>query len=58
LAGALGAAICAHCLDRGWIEPRRDSRALRVTATGERAFAEYFDLDTSRLGETAERAAA
>jgi DNA-binding transcriptional ArsR family regulator len=58
LAGALGAAICAHCLDRGWVERRRDSRALGVTPSGEPAFAEHFGIDTRRLGEPAARAAA
>jgi DNA-binding transcriptional ArsR family regulator len=58
LAGALGAAICAHCLDRGWVERRRDSRALRVTPSGERAFAEHFSIDIGRLGRPAARVAA
>jgi DNA-binding transcriptional ArsR family regulator len=42
LAGALGAALCRHCLDHGWVERLRDSRALRVTPEGERQFAELF----------------
>ena len=58
LAGALGAAICAHCLARGWIERHRDSRALRVTSSGERAFAKHFGIETGRLGEPVDRAAA
>jgi DNA-binding transcriptional ArsR family regulator len=58
LAGAVGAAICSHCLERGWVERRRDSRALRVTPSGEQAFAEHFGIDIARLGSAAEPAAA
>ncbi|MFF0296497.1 ArsR/SmtB family transcription factor [Kitasatospora sp. NPDC004614] len=37
LAGAVGAALCGHALTAGWVERRPDSRAVRVTAAGERA---------------------
>ena len=36
LAGALGAAVCAAVLERGWALRRPSSRALRVTPLGER----------------------
>jgi DNA-binding transcriptional ArsR family regulator len=42
--GALGAAIAARCFDLGWIERRRDSRALDITRIGERGFADRFGL--------------
>ena len=44
LAGRLGAAICAHCLDRNWIRRRPDGRALDITPAGARAFREVFGL--------------
>jgi DNA-binding transcriptional ArsR family regulator len=37
LAGALGAAILDQCLSRGWARRHRGSRAVSVTAAGERA---------------------
>lgn len=36
LGGALGAALLETMLDKGWIEPTRTSRALRVTPRGHR----------------------
>ena len=39
LAGALGAALATSFLERGWIERRRDSRAVRVTEDGRRGIA-------------------
>jgi DNA-binding transcriptional ArsR family regulator len=53
LAGSLGAALCGHCLQRGWVERRRDSRALRITASGRRAFADHFGIDADRLAAPA-----
>jgi DNA-binding transcriptional ArsR family regulator len=37
LAGALGAAILQRSLDRGWARRHRDSRAVSLSAVGERA---------------------
>lgn len=34
LAGAVGAALASRCFELGWFERIRDSRALRLTATG------------------------
>lgn len=34
LAGQLGAHLCAHCLDQGWLLRKRGTRALAVTAKG------------------------
>jgi DNA-binding transcriptional ArsR family regulator len=44
LAGAIGAALARRCFDLGWLERVRDTRALRITATGQRGFSELFDL--------------
>ncbi|HEX2543010.1 MAG TPA: helix-turn-helix transcriptional regulator [Caldimonas sp.] len=42
VAGTLGSALCAHCLDRGWLLRRAGSRALDVTPTGQRALATWL----------------
>lgn len=34
VAGRLGALICSHCLDSGWLLRREDSRALQVSPQG------------------------
>lgn len=47
LAGRLGNALCAHCLERGWVRKRSDSRALDITPTGWNSFAEMFDIRRS-----------
>jgi DNA-binding transcriptional ArsR family regulator len=44
LAGAVGAALASRCFDLGWIERRRDDRALTITSAGRRGFAETFAL--------------
>jgi DNA-binding transcriptional ArsR family regulator len=44
LAGALGAALAGRCLELGWVARVRDSRALKISATGERGFREAFDI--------------
>lgn len=44
LAGRIGAALAARCFDLGWIERRRDSRALTITRAGEQGFVERFGL--------------
>jgi DNA-binding transcriptional ArsR family regulator len=52
IAGALGARVLERCLDLAWVERRRDSRALTITAAGRRGFASKFGF------ELTERAAA
>ena len=42
LAGAVGAAICQKFLDRHWVRRHQQSRALRVTAEGERELNRLF----------------
>jgi DNA-binding transcriptional ArsR family regulator len=44
LAGALGAALAERCFDLGWIARIRDSRALKISAKGERGFKELFGI--------------
>lgn len=55
IAGVVGAALCRRCLELGWIERRRDSRAVTITAAGRDGFAETFELF---FDERAERGAA
>ncbi|MGE5270756.1 MAG: ArsR/SmtB family transcription factor [Thiohalocapsa sp.] len=45
IAGAVGAALCARLLALGWVERRRDTRALAITAAGRRGFAEAFGVE-------------
>ena len=42
LAGAVGAALCAHCFDKGWIRRMPGTRAVAVTPKGQRVFRETF----------------
>lgn len=44
LAGAVGAALCAHSLAQGWIRRVDGSRAVIVTPKGQRIFRETFGL--------------
>jgi DNA-binding transcriptional ArsR family regulator len=44
IAGAVGAALCRRFLELGWVEKKRDSRALGITAPGRRGFAQSFDV--------------
>ena len=45
LAGKLGAALCHHCVDSGWIRRRAGSRALDITPKGQRSLKSLFDVD-------------
>jgi DNA-binding transcriptional ArsR family regulator len=45
IAGRLGAALATRCLELGWIERQRDSRAVTVTPTGTTGFAATFGID-------------
>jgi hypothetical protein len=44
IAGTIGAALCTRCLELGWIEARRDTRALAITTEGARGFAQSFGV--------------
>jgi DNA-binding transcriptional ArsR family regulator len=48
LGGALGAAICSMMVERKWVKPERDSRALSITAIGKRELPRRFGI---RLGD-------
>jgi DNA-binding transcriptional ArsR family regulator len=50
LAGRLGAALCAHGLDRGWIRKRAGSRALDITPEGRRAYHDVFRVEALDAG--------
>jgi len=45
LAGRLGAMICTHCLDQGWLTRKTGSRALAISAVGAVAFRELLGLE-------------
>ncbi len=48
LAGAIGAAICTHCFDKGWIRRSEGTRAVTVTPKGQQAFREIFGISAAR----------
>ncbi len=45
LAGRLGAALCTRMFDLGWVERIKDSRALTITASGQRGLKEVFGIE-------------
>ncbi len=49
LAGSLGAALAARCFDLGWLERRRDSRAVTLTDAGRTGLAQHFDLTPDQI---------
>jgi len=49
LAGSLGAAMAERCFDLGWLERRRDSRAVTLTAAGQTGLARLFDLTPDQI---------
>jgi DNA-binding transcriptional ArsR family regulator len=44
VAGQVGAAICRHCLDRGWIRRLKETRALSITPKGHQQLRERFGV--------------
>jgi DNA-binding transcriptional ArsR family regulator len=44
LAGAVGAALCTHCLNAGWIRRVEGTRAVTITAKGAGKFREIFGI--------------
>ncbi|MES1199681.1 MAG: helix-turn-helix transcriptional regulator [Pseudomonadota bacterium] len=54
LAGALGAALLAHMIEKGWARRRRDSRVLDFTPHGDTAFRRAFAIEPTAIrGERA-----
>jgi DNA-binding transcriptional ArsR family regulator len=45
IAGTVGAALCGRFLELGWVERRRDTRALTITAVGRRGFIDAFGFE-------------
>ena len=54
LAGRLGAMLCAHCLDRGWLTRADGSRALTISPEGAATFRDRLGLDAWRRVTDAE----
>jgi DNA-binding transcriptional ArsR family regulator len=44
LGGVVGAALCAHSLEMGWVQRMPGTRAVRVTPKGERILRDKFDV--------------
>jgi DNA-binding transcriptional ArsR family regulator len=49
LGGALGAVLADRCFGLGWIERRRDTRAVAIPRRGEKGFREVFAIDLATL---------
>lgn len=49
LAGALGAALAERCFQLGWLERRRDSRAVTLTRAGQAGLTQHFDLTPDQI---------
>ncbi len=49
IAGRLGAALCARCLDLGWIGRQRDTRAVAITPAGRQGFTRLFGVSSEIL---------
>ncbi|MGW0585479.1 ArsR/SmtB family transcription factor [Streptomyces sp. NPDC002920] len=49
LAGVAGAALCRHAFDAGWCVRIGSERAVKVTATGERALGELLGIEPGAL---------
>ena len=45
LAGAVGAALCTHSLDKKWVRRLSETRAVEITPKGWRVFREEFGAD-------------
>jgi DNA-binding transcriptional ArsR family regulator len=45
VAGRVGAEICRRCLELGWITRERDSRTVRLTASGRTGLCDRFGVD-------------
>ena len=45
IAGIVGAGLCRKAFERGWVTRIPGARAISITAAGQRAFREVFDVD-------------
>lgn len=45
LAGHVGAALCKHCMNDGWIKHVDGSRAVAITVKGQKKFREVFGIE-------------
>jgi DNA-binding transcriptional ArsR family regulator len=45
IAGHVGAEICRHCMELGWLAREPDTRAMRITAHGRRGLRETFGVE-------------
>ncbi len=52
LAGSLGAALADRCFKLGWLERRRDSRAVALTRAGAAGLGKLFDLTPDQIAAT------
>jgi DNA-binding transcriptional ArsR family regulator len=52
LAGALGAMLCRQCFELGWIERRRDSRAVAITTRGRTGLRDSFGVELPAIVST------
>src|SRR5450631_1370634 len=50
VAGFIGAEILRRCLEHGWLRRDRDTRALRVTSTGQTGLSEMFGISLNAVG--------
>ena len=55
VAGHVGAEICRRCLELGWLQRRRDTRALRLTPAGAAGLADTFGVTLGGGSEPAVR---
>jgi hypothetical protein len=44
IGGSVGAALATRCFELGWIERKRDSRAVTITATGLQGLKQTFEF--------------
>ncbi len=44
LAGQLGALLCSHCLQEGWLLQKANGRTLELTPRGARAFRDWLGV--------------
>ncbi len=53
IAGRLGAALAGRCLALGWVERRRDTRAVAITPAGQEGFSRQFGIAPVWIGSVA-----